>query len=287
MIDGQFLAIGLGLLSAVSLAVVNVVVKRGGDILVTRAMLSGTAALIIAPAAFLVPFPNPATWAALGVAVPVHFLYQAALIRAMHRGDLSLVFPIMRGLAPLLTACAAFLVLGEALSIAAVIGLLVATGAVIVFALPPANVRLGAHPDVTALFWAAITAIGVALYNVADARGMRIAPDPFTYIVWLFLLDWIFVGTTAVFVRKSALFAAIRSQWRYGFVAGALSIVSFGSALYAFTLMEAAKVAALRETAIVFAAIMGGVFLKEGTGRRRTLAAIVLAAGLITMQVTL
>lgn len=263
---------------------VNVAVKRGGDILVTRAILSVTSALIVLPFAFVLPLPDAATRAALAVSVPIHFLYQASLVRAMHRGDLSLVFPVMRGLAPLLTAAAAFLFLRETLSPVALFGLLLATGAVFVFAIPPKQARMAAHPDAVALLWAAMTAIGVALYNVADARGMRLSPEPFTYIVWLFLLDWVCITGTATFVRGRALAGAFRSQWRYGLVAGALSVVSFGAALYAFTLMEAAKVAALRETAIVFAALLGWLFLREGFGRRRVLAACTLAIGLVLMQ---
>ena len=75
-----------------------------------------------------------------------------------------------------------------------------------------------------------------------------------------------------------------RGKWRYGVVAGFLSILSFGAALWAFSMMEVAKVSALRETAVVFAALMGAHMLKEGFGRRRILAALTLAAGLVMMQ---
>jgi len=73
-------------------------------------------------------------------------------------------------------------------------------------------------------------------------------------------------------------------RWRYAVAGAALSILSFGAALYAFTLMETAKVSALRETAVVFAAMMGSLMLGESFGRRRTVAALVLAAGLVLMQ---
>lgn len=282
--DSALFPIFLGLFSAVTLAAANMSVKMGTDILVGRAILSSSAAILLFPAIFLVPAPDPATWQALIVALPAHFFYQICLVRSMQRGDLSLVFPIMRGAAPLLTAFSALLFLCEQLAPVAWLGLFCATGAVLIFALPPKGVRMRDHPDRAALLWAVGTAIGVSLYNVTDARGVRIAPDPFTYIVWLFMLDGIAITCLAVALRKDVLARAVAMKWRYGVAAGALSIFSFGSALYAFSLMETAKVSALRETSVVFAAAMGTMLLGESFGRRRLLAAIALAAGLILMQ---
>ena len=282
--DSTLLAICLGLFSAVTLAAANMSVKMGTDILVGRAILSTSAAVLILPAAFFVPLPDGPTWGALALTLPAHFFYQICLVRALSRGDLSLVFPVMRGAAPLLTAFTALLLLREELGPLAWIGLVAATAAVATFALPPQGVRVRDHPDRAALGWALATAVGVSLYNVADARGVRLAPDPFTFIVWLFLLDPILITTTALIARRRALATALAMRWRFGVAAGALSILSFGAALYAFSLMETAKVSALRETSVVFAALMGSLFLGESFGRRRVVAALALAAGLILMQ---
>ncbi|MEM0987065.1 MAG: DMT family transporter [Pseudomonadota bacterium] len=275
----------LGIFSAVTLAIVNTAVKRGGDVLTARIILSASSAVLMAPFVFLVPWPDEATWWALAIAVPVHFGYQACMIRALHRGDLSLVFPVMRGFAPILTAASAWLVLGEALSPIAVAGLFIATGAVVYFARPPEGFfGPGLHPDGAALFWAFATALGVAAYSVADARGIRLANDRFTYIVWLFVLDWVGVTSVGVLSRGSALLPALMGQWRYGLVGGVGSIFSFGAALYAMSLIEVARVSALRESAVVFAALFGWLYLKEGLGQSRTIAAVILAIGLVLMQ---
>lgn len=271
-------------MSAVTLAAANMSVKMGTDILVGRAILSTSAALLVLPFAFVVPMPDGPTRVALMVALPAHFIYQLCLVQAMSRADLSLVFPVMRGAAPLLTACSAMILLREHLSPVSWIGLLLATGAVIAFALPPRGSRLRDHPDGVALLWALATAVFISLYNVADARGIRISPDPFTFIVWLFLQDFILITLTALLFRRDALRKAIAMKWRYGVAAGALSIVSFGATLYAYRLMETAKVSALRETSVVFAAAMGSWLLGEGFGRRRLISAIMLAAGLVLMQ---
>jgi drug/metabolite transporter (DMT)-like permease len=283
-VNPTLLAVGLGLFSAVALAAANMSVKMGSDILAGRALLSVSAAVMVAPAAFFVPLPDSRTWGALLLAVPAHYLYQLCLIRALQRGELSLVFPVMRGAAPLLTAVAASLLLGETLPPPAVAGLLAATAALFVFAAPPRGTLLRHHPDAGVLAWALATAVGVALYNVADARGVRGAAEPFTYIVWIFLLDSIGITCTALVRRRRELVRTIASKWRFGVAAGFLSVLSYGSAVYAFSLMETARVSALRETSVVFAALLGAVFLREGFGARRVAAALVLAAGLVAMQ---
>ncbi|HEV2567394.1 DMT family transporter [Sphingomonas sp.] len=280
----ELLAVLLGLFSAVTLASANLAVKMGADILVGRAVLSCSAALLIAPAALFVPLPDRPTLEALALAVPAHFFYQMCLVQAMSRGELSLVFPVMRGLAPLLTAVTAWLLLGQKLSGVEWLALAVATGAIIAFALPPKGSALRDHPDAAALGWAVLTAVGVSLYNATDARGVRIAPDPLTFIVWLFLVDWICVTGAALLLRRGQLIAAVLPQWRSAVTAGALSILSFGASLYAMSLIDAAKVSALRETSVVVAAILGAVFLKEGFGLRRIGAAAVLAIALAALQ---
>lgn len=277
--------IALGLTSAITLALVNFLVKRTDDILTSRVILSGSAAVVTVPFIPFVPLPDAATLAALAVAIPVHFLYQYCLVNAMQRGHLSLVFPIMRGTAPLLTAGVALICLGERLSKIEMVGLIIATLSVIGFALPPRGIAMRAHPDRTALIFAGLTAIGVALYNVADARGVRMAPQPETYILWLFLLDWVCITLWVLWRRgPKALGQAISTHWRPGVVAGALSILSFGTALYGYSLIETAKISALRETAVVFAALLGSFALGEGFGARRIGFAVLMVAGLMLMQ---
>jgi drug/metabolite transporter (DMT)-like permease len=280
----ELTAVLLGLFSAVTLASANLAVKIGADILVGRAILSCSAALLIAPTALFVPMPDARTWGALLLAIPAHFFYQMCLVQAMSRGDLSLVFPVMRGLAPLLTAVTAWAVLGQRLNGIEWLALAVATGAIIAFALSPRGSNLRDHPDKAALGWAVLTAVGVSLYNATDARGVRIAPEPLTFIVWLFLVDWICVTAAAVLLRRGQLVASIRPQWRTAVTAGALSILSFGASLYAMSLIDAAKVSALRETSVVIAALMGAAFLGEKLRGRRLGAAAVLAAALVALQ---
>ncbi|MEL7454199.1 MAG: DMT family transporter, partial [Pseudomonadota bacterium] len=244
-------------------------------------------ALTVLPFVVFVPPPPLALWPGLLLAVVVHWFYQTGLVRALHRGDLSLVFPVMRGLAPLIVAVLAMAFLGEGLSPAGWIGLLIASAAVIVFALPPRSAPAAKHrhPDRAALAYACATALGIGAYSVTDAFVIRQMPSPYTFIVYLFLLDWIGIAVVTLITRRGQVWARVRPQLKAGLLAGVAGALSYGAALYAFTLTDAAIVTALRETSVVWAALMGAIWLKEGFGSRRVMASLLLAAGLVIMQV--
>ena len=283
--DTATLAFMLGMGSAVTLAGANTFVKAAKDILGGRAVMALTSALLALPFAFFVPLPEPATWAILGLSLPAHWLYQTALVRALSRGDLSLVFPVMRGSAPLLTAVFAALVLGEHLSALSVAGLVIASLATIIFALPEKNFGGSREVRNSALLWAIATGACVAIYNVIDAQGVRSGASQWSFIVWLFLLDWIGINAIALTTRGRRQFiASARAALWTGIGAGACSLASFSMALYGFSIAPVAYMSAMRETAVVFAALMGWWFLREGFGLRRTFAALVLAGGLSLLQ---
>lgn len=283
--DPTVFAFALGLGSAVTLAGANTFVKAAKDILGGRAVMAFTSAILMLPFVFVAPLPNPQTWMILGLSLPAHWLYQTALVRALSRGDLSLVFPVMRGSAPLLTAIAASLVLGEHLSPLAITGLLIASLATIVFALPEKNFGGSRRVRNSALLWAMATGACVAIYNVIDAQGVRAGPSQWSFIVWLFVLDWIGINVIAYVTRGHQQFiAGARAALWPGVGAGVCSLISFSMALYGFSIAPVAYISAMRETAVVIAAVLGWWFLKEGFGLRRTLAAVVLASGLALLQ---
>lgn len=287
--DPSLLAFLLGIGSAVTLAGANTCVKAAKDILGGRSVMALSSAVLISPAAFFVPLPSRETWMILCLSLPAHWLYQTALVRALSRGDLSLVFPVMRGSAPLLTALAAALFLGEHLSTLALAGLALASLATVIFALPEkaaidSNAKDHARIRRSALGWALATGACVAIYNVIDARGVRSGASQWSFIVWLFLLDWIGIHVISFITRRKTYISSMHAALKPGIGAGALSLMSFSMALYGFSIAPVAYISAMRETAVVFAAIMGWWFLKEGFGLRRTLAAVALAGGLSLLQ---
>ncbi|MFN3911797.1 EamA family transporter [Hyphomonas sp.] len=282
--SASLLPVALCLASALTVAITNVMVKRGGDVLTTRAIVALVMALTAVPLAPFVPLPPPGTWGLILLSMAVHWLYQFCAVRALHRGALSLVFPVMRGLGPLATAVLAAVFLRESLSPLQLAGLVAASLSILVFALPTAATHDARRLDRAAMFWALMTAVGVGLYAVADARAARAMPTPFTFIVWLFLLDWIGVTLVLAWQRRGRVIASLRPELRNGVIGGVAGSISYSLAIYAYTLTDAAAVTALRETSVVFAAAFGAWLLKEGFGLRRILAAATLAAGLVLMQ---
>ena len=287
MIPPEILAIGLGLFSAVTVALANFGTKIGGDVLTARMVMSVTMALCTLPFAPFVAPPPAELWPSLLGALGVHWVYQAGLVRALQRGDLSRVFPVMRGSAPILVALLAVPLLDEHLSLAGWAGLVLASLAVISFALPEGRQTSASQRriDRSALIWAGVTALGVGAYTIVDAGVIRQMPSPFTFIVYLFLLDWVGITVVTLFLRRGQVWKHVRPQLKPGMLGGVSGTLSYGAALYAFTLTDAAIVTALRETSAVWAALMGAVWLKEGFGRRRIGAASVLVSGLFMMQI--
>ncbi|NNE58253.1 MAG: EamA family transporter [Hellea sp.] len=259
--------------------------KRSDDKLVLRAALSVSSALFVIPFAFIVPLPTANVWPFLIGGAVVHLIYQIFYVAAFQRGDMSLVYPIMRGIAPAIAAVFAFVFLSETLNFIEVLGLLITVSALIAFGWPSDETdRL----QNMAILMAVLCGTMIALYSVVDAAGMRLSKSVlnqgWTYIVWFFLLDCLGMPVLVAMRRRGALIAAVKPQIPAGLLAGLLSLISFGLALYAFSLAPVAKMSAMREVSVVFGALFAATFLKEPFGRRRVILAIILASGLFLMQ---
>jgi drug/metabolite transporter (DMT)-like permease len=253
-------------------ATVNAIFKAGGnDKLSGRAMIDGSSALLVAPLALVVPLPTGA-WHWLAASVMVHLVYLSCLVRAFSLADMSAVYPVMRGSAPVLAALAAVLLLGDPVTLAIGCGIaLVCFGTVLVAARNA--------PPLRALGWALATGAAIAVYTVVDARGVRATPWAISYVVWDFIVTGVGIGGFFAARRGRDFLVAARAQWRAGLAAGALSIVSYSLALGAYRIGNLARLAALRETSIVFGLIIAAVFLRERVNRTRALGGGLIALG--------
>ena len=252
-------------------AVVNAILKSGKDKMASRALIDGFSAIIVAPFAFFIPLPHGA-WGWLALSGPTHLIYLICLVKAFETADFSVAYPVMRGIAPVLAAAVSVAVFGEQLAWLTAIGIgLVSLGVI--------TMSLGRHADRNTLMWAAGTGVTIALYTVIDAHGVRAAPTAASYIAWEFLILGFGIATLFAVWRGPVFILAARSEWKAGLVAGALSIVTYGLALWALRLGDTPRLAALRETSILFAALIAVFVLKERFTRGRVAAVASIAAG--------
>ncbi|WP_233347816.1 EamA family transporter [Hyphobacterium indicum] len=267
--------------SAMTHAVMGMLTKSSSDKLVFRSVMMSTSAILFLPLLFLLPPPPAEAWPFLIMGMGLHFVFQMSMISAFERGDMNLVYPVMRGAAPALAALFAFLILGEALSILQISGLALASATIIGFAWPDRSKA----PKVTALAFAALAALMTALYSVNDASGVRATGNPLTYLAWFSLVTALPILVTALVRRGRRWPDLARRQFGSAAPAAVLGAASYGLALFAFSIAAIGPMAAMRETSVVFGAILAALILKEPFGIKRSLLAIFLAAGLVMLQV--
>ena len=252
-------------------AVVNAILKSGKDNMSSRALIDGFSALIVLPFVFFLPLPHGA-WGWLAASWATHLIYLVCLIKAFERADMTVAYPISRGVAPALASAVAVLVFSEPVSGITAAGIGCVSLGVLV-------VGLGRRVDRRALGWAVATGVSIAGYTVIDAQGVRAAPSALSYIAWIYLTLGGGIGLLFALWRGPRFLLAARSEWKAGLIAGALSIVTYGLALYAYRLGDTPRLAALRETSILFAVGIAVIFLRERMTGGRIAGTVAIAGG--------
>jgi len=266
------------LFSAATHATYNALIKSAGDKLVARMLMAVFSALYLSPLAFVVPLPSAPVWLILGATAFVHFAYQMAQITSLHHADYTFAYPVSRGSAPLVVALAAPLVLGDSVSGWQLAGIIVISGAILSMAL---SAKSGSSKG---LVYSILTGAAIAAYTLIDAKGVRLAADPLTFIVWFFMIDFLVISTFTLTRHRVRFMAAAGTEWRRAAISGVLGICTFGSALLAFRYGNAPVMAAMRESSVLFAALIGLVFLGETVGPRRILAIAGILAGIVIIR---
>ncbi len=279
----EALATVLILASAMLHAIVNALVKISDDGLLTRGCMNAVAFLVALPFIAVVPPPDASLWIILIAAMLVHGLYPFFLAGAYRHSDLSVAFPVARGIAPLGVALLVWLVLGSTLSPGKLLGICILSAGVVAFALERFRLSNPAHRKGFAL--AVCTGCIVATYTVLDGIGLKTASDPNTYIVWLFVLDGLFVSSIVTLARRDTVAPFLRKNWRRGLLGGVLGVLTYGMALYALSLGSLVEIAALRETSVVFAALIGALLLKEPFGTLRAVATVLVMVAIIGIKI--
>ena len=272
------------LLAALLHASWNAMIKGGSDVLLDTATIVAGAGVVALPFLFVVPLPAPASWPYIFGSILTHLAYYFLMVNAYRTGELSLVYPLMRGVAPLITALLGLIWLRELPAPIGWLGMLMISIGVIALALrPPANAPvLAGHGR--AVSFALSNAAVIAVYTIIDGTGARLAGDPWSYIVWLFVLDAIPFSIYMLLTRKRQFAAALVERRWHGLIGGALSAAAYAISVWAMTKAPVALVASLRETSVLFATLIGARLLKEKLTARRWAGVGAVVIGVIALK---
>jgi len=276
------LIVALVLLAALLHASWNAMAKSGGSPQFSIASYRLISAICCLPLLFLFPIPLLESWPMLLASTFIHTLYYYTLSRSYRNGDLSQVYPLFRGLAPVLVVLGAALLADEYLTLGAMLGILLVSAGLI--SITFAGGAIGKIPPL-ALRWGLATSVLIAAYTVADGMGVRVAGNPFSYIIWLFVLEPIPIGLWLLATDRSGWFSYMRAK-PVKICAGALAAAgAYAMVIYAMGVAPMGMVSSLRETSVIFAALIGTFLFREPFGRQRIIAATLVCCGVVLIKI--
>ena len=277
------LVVGLVLLAALLHVSWNAIMKASGDPLLSIWLTTTACGLVGAVGAAIAPFPQPEAWPFLAISLVVHLAYQLALARAYRVGALSQVYPIARGLAPCVAAVLAVVFAGEWLSVRETFGLLIVSGAIASLSFGgtgegPSAANRGSVA--AALVWGVL----IGTYTLVDAEGTRRGGPVLSFITWHLALDAIPITIVALALRAREIPAFVRGRGWQSFFGGVMAATAYGIVLWAMTQSRVAPIAALRETGVILAALIGTKLLGESQSRSRIVAAVAVVLGVVLLH---
>ncbi len=264
----------------------NAAIKTGLDPLSSTVLIttgSGIVSLLLMP---WVGLPTLDAWPFVIASVVIHLFYFIGLSEAYQAGDLGQVYPLARGAAPLMTAGATTLLLGEILNPLGWLGIVALAVGVLLLSLRGGRAKAERHLDRRAVLFALFTAVTISLYSVVDGLGGRSAIDPHPYTLAMFVGNALIVGVYFLLRRGVVALRPLPRLWKVGLFAGTLQLLSYGIVIWAMTKAPIAPVAALRETSVLFGAVLAFFLLKEPMKPARLAAAAMIVCGLVMIRLS-
>ena len=271
------------LLAAACHAGWNAAIKTGLDPLSSTVLITSGAGIVSFALMPFVGLPPAAAWGWVAASIVIHLFYFIGLSEAYQTGDLGQVYPLARGAAPLMTATATTLLLGEHLGVAGWLGIVTLALGVLLLSLRGGR---GLTVDRRAVGFALFTALTICLYSVVDGIGGRTAINPHPYTLAVFAGNGVVMAVYFLIRRGTKPVIPMLRTWPVGLIGGSLQVLSYGIAIWAMTLAPIALVAALRETSVLFGAAIAIVFLKEPLRAARVVAAVMIVCGLVLIRLS-
>ncbi len=255
----------------------NALLRSGLDRLWSITLMCGVAAIASLIAIPILPIPAAASWPYAAFSAVLQIGYCLFLTRAYEKGELGQVYPIARGAAPLLVAIGAAVFAGERLAPVAIGGLALVSGGIVGLSL--GRDRLDGRATRDAL----ITGLCISGYMVSDGIGVRLSGHPFSYVAWMTLAQGAPMPLVYLAVRRRFPPLRFDAELAKSLGGGVLGLVAYAVVVWAMAMAPLAKVSGLRETSILFAAVIGALFLKERFTFRRGICAALITTGALLL----
>ncbi|WP_448951586.1 EamA family transporter [Labrys neptuniae] len=260
----------------------NALVKIRLDPFLAMTLIATSCGIIALPALAVTGLPNQEAWVWVGLSTALHLAYYLFLAEAYRRADMSQVYPIARGAAPLATTVISLVFIHDPISVGNVAGVALLGLGVLLISLK--GQRGSLVPSRTAVIYALLTAATISLYTIVDGIGARAAGSPNSYAAALFAVEGF--PTLAVCLWRMG-WTGMRPALNFlvpGFAGGAMSLAAYWIVIWAMTVAPIALVAATRETSVLFGGLIAMVFLKEPLTPVRGLSALLILGGLVLMR---
>ena len=257
----------------------NAMLRSGADRFWSIVVMCVASATVSLPFTWILAAPNRPSWRYIGLSATLQIIYCLFLVRAYREGDLGQVYPIARGFSPLMVTMGAAIFAGEKLSPVALTGIAMVSFGII-------GMTSGQdHLDAKSLLAALATGLFVASYTVTDGIGSRLSGHPPSYAAWLFLFQGAPMPLIYIAMRGKLAIDPFARETLKAAAGGIFSLLGYGAIIWALSLSPMGQVSALRETSILFAVLMGRIFLREPLTLNRIVAGTTIAIGAICLSI--
>lgn len=253
----------------------NTLIKVNADRVAAMATVTFAGSLLSLLALPFVSSPSAGSLPLLLLTILIHTGYHFFLPVAYDHGDLGQIYPMARGSAPILVTVGAVVVAGEQVGQWTIIGTLCLAAGVMTLAL---DRRSASRINGRAVLFALATGASIASYTISDGLGARHAGSALGFAVWLTIGDGMLTFLIASLWKRREMWRVARSNLAVGLAGGAMQVGAYWIIVWALTVAPMGTVSALRETSVLFAALISSFVLKEGFGAWRFV-----SAGLVTL----
>ncbi|MDC1510208.1 EamA family transporter [Oceanospirillaceae bacterium] len=257
----------------------NALVKINAEPIIAMGLIMLCTSIVALGFMPFVAFPQSKLWPFLLITLILHFGYKVFLVKAYAQGDFGQIYPITRGSGPVWVLLVSVIFLGVEFTQLEILAVLVVTGGIATLSHFKRSKPLG-----VGFYYALVTGLWIAGYTMVDGFAVSQLGQVHSYVVWLFFLDGIIAAVWAYNYKPQVFVASLRRYWFVAIGGGVMSMAAYWICLWAMTQAPVAMVAALRETSVLFGALLSTYMFKEVLGPKRWISAVLICVGLVLIK---